>query len=195
MRHLFAALGSLLFLVPGSVLAKSHLWRFSEAFSDPTGKYQYVEMVECCGSQVETQFAGFKLFSNAHQFTFPSNLSGDTAHLWVLIATADFAALPGAPTPDYIIPRGFFDPDGDTLIFRTVDSWTLAPGALPQDGVHSLQRDGSVTVNEPQNFPDGGAAGSVVAPLPIPALSPAWLGVGVALLVASAAFYSKPARS
>lgn len=195
MRLALAALGSLLCLVPGPALAKSHLWRFSEAFSDPTGKYQYIEMVECCGSQVETQFGGFTLMSNAHVFTFPGNLIGNTAHLWVLIATADFAALPGAPTPDYLIPRGFFDPDGDTLTYRTVDSWTLAPGALPQDGVHSLQRDGSVTVNEPQNFPDGGSAGSVVAPLEIPALGPAWLGAGLALLVATAAFYSKPARS
>jgi hypothetical protein len=188
MSRALAAISSLLLLLAPSALAKSHLWRFSEVFSDPTGKYQYIEMIECCGSQVETQFSGQRLFSNGHTYIFPGNLSGNTAHQWVLIATADFAALPGAPTPDFIIPRRFFDPDGDTLIFRTFDSWTLAPGAVPQDGLHSLQRDGSVTVNEPQNFPDGGAAGSVVAPLPVPALSPSWIVVALALLAATAVF-------
>ena len=55
---------------------------------------------------------------NAHTYPFPNNLVGPTAHRWILIATQSFAALPGAPTPDYIIPEHFFDPTGDTLRYR-----------------------------------------------------------------------------
>ena len=119
--------------------AKNHLWRFTEFFSTPDGTVQFVEMQECCGSDAETNMAATFIASNANTYDFPNDLPGPTAFRWILIATQDFADLPGAPTPDYIIPDGFFDPTGDTLRYRgTTDLVELEPGALPVDGSHSL---------------------------------------------------------
>ena len=59
--------------------------------------------------------------------------SSSTANTWVLIATAAFAALPGAPTPDYIMPAGFFPTGGGTLNYASgADIWTY--GAVPVNG-------------------------------------------------------------
>ena len=174
--------------------AKNHLWKFTEFFSNGDGTIQFIEMQECCGSNEETQMAITQISSNTHVFPFPNHLSGPTAHRWIIIATQSFAALPGAPTPDYIIPEHFFHPGGDTLRYRVggTDVVTIAPGALPLDGVHSLDRDLStgdlsVIVNNPINF--AGVEGSVVAPN-IPIATPLlWLlgagsvgAVGVARL-------------
>jgi len=152
--------------------AKNHLWRFTEFFSNADGTIQFVEMRECCGSDVEVQMGSTYIRSNANTYDFPNNLVGLTAHRWALIATQGFADLPGAPTPDYIMPDGFFDPAGDTLRYRGVtDLVTLAPGALPTDGVHSIERDLdtqalTVIVNSPTNF--AGVTGSVGLPTPVP---------------------------
>lgn len=173
--------------------AKNHLWKFTEVYSNADGTIQFIEMQECCGSNVETQMASADLVSNGNAYTFPNNLVGPTAHTWILIATAGFAALPGAPTPDYIMPDGFFDPAGDTLRYRFgTDIVTLDPGELPTDGVHSLERVGfsgsnfGVAVNSPINF--AGDSGSVSIPavstgMPLVVL----VGLGVSL-TASALF-------
>ncbi len=139
--------------------AKSHLWRFTEVFSTADGSIQFIEMfVFNPAGTGETQFAGRPLTSNTNTYLFPSNLADEnTAQRWVLIATQSFADLPGAPTPDYILPANFFDPIGDQLRYRaTIDQITIAPGALPLDGVRSLMRDGagllSTGLNNPTNF-------------------------------------------
>lgn len=168
--------------------AKNHLWRFTEFFSNADGTIQFIEMQECCGSDVEVQMGSTSITSNASTYNFPNNLVGLTAHRWVLIATAGFAALPGAPTPDYIMPAGFFDPAGDTLRYRgTTDLVVLAPGALPLDGVNAIDRDItngdlSVAVNSPINF--AGETGSVTVPGPVevPIGSP-WPGAVLVLAV------------
>lgn len=143
----------------GSAMAKSHLWRFTEVFSTADGSVQFVEMKVFDPAGIgETQFAGKPLTSNANTYLFPSNLPDEnTAQRWVLIATQSFADLPGAPTPDYILPPNFFDPTGDQLRYRaTVDQITIAAGALPQDGVRSLMKDASgalsTGLNDPTNF-------------------------------------------
>jgi hypothetical protein len=147
--------------------AKNHLWRFTEFFSNADGSVQFIEMQECCGSDVETQMSSTSITSNGNIFNFPNNLVGPTAHRWILVATQSFADLPGAPTPDYIIPEHFFDPQGDTLRYRgTTDLVDLLAGALPRDGQHSFDRSLqtgqlSVIVNDPINF--AGATGSVRA--------------------------------
>jgi hypothetical protein len=161
--------------------AKNHLWRFTEFFSNHDGSIQFIEMQECCGSDVEVQMSATSMTSNAHTFPFPNNLPGPTAHRWLIIATQGFAALPGAPTPDYIMPNRFFEPSGDTLRYRgTTDLVTLAPGALPLDGVHSLDRNLgtgqlSVIVNDPINF--AGVEGSVQVP-GVPVAAPLWWLLG-----------------
>src|SRR5262245_56448083 len=164
--------------------AKNHLWKFTEFFSNVDGSIQFIEMQECCGSAVETQMASTVIESSAHTYSFPNNLVGSTAHRWLLVATQRFANLPGAPTPDYIMPERFFDPLGDTLRYRFgTDIVVLQPGALPLDGRHSIDRSlssGALTaiVNNPINFAD--QTGSVTAPLGVPAATSLawWLATG-----------------
>ena len=109
----------------------------------------------------ETQLKNFPLQSDTNTFLFPNNLPNkNTFHTWILIATPAFAALPGAPAPDFVIPPNFFDPAGDELRYRTaLDMMTLPAGAFPVDGIRSLQRDGTTAVNSPTNF--AGVVGSI----------------------------------
>jgi len=79
-------------------------------------------------------------------YTFPSNLTPPTGLKHLLLATQSFADLPGAPTPDFIIPPNFFSPAGDTLKWHVYDVFTFNsaefPAALhqPHDPVGDLER-------------------------------------------------------
>lgn len=161
----------------------SHLWIVNELFSSPDGTIQFVELWECCGSTIETQMAGKDVYSDAtgNTFTFPSNLTGNTAYRYLLLGTAGFAALSGAPAPDHILPNGFFSTQGDTVRWHIYPNATLAftAGQLPTNGLHSLNFDGSIGINSPTNW--AGQSGSVNV-FAVPALPLRWL----ALLVASA---------
>lgn len=161
--------------------AKSHLWRFTEFFSDASGSVQFIEMFvfDSAGTQ-EIAFQGKVLSSNANEYVFPNNLPPEnTFNRWVLIGTQEFADLPGAPAPDFIIPPGFFDPSGDEIRYRdTIDIFTIPSGAMPTDGLHSLLTDLSTPVNSPTNF--AGTEGSVDLRSVIPAL-PSW-GIYAVLL-------------
>ena len=68
----------------------------------------------------------------------------------------DFAALPGAPTPDRIIPAGsfpFFSTLGaDTVTYSGQPGTPWAAGQLPLDGTHSWTKPNG-----------GGAAASALA--------------------------------
>ncbi len=97
-----------------------------------------------------------------------------TATKSYLIASATFAALPNAPTPDVIIPVGmmpFFNPAGDTITFAGgIDAWTF--GAVPTNGINSLDRDSGVGVNTPKNYAGASPPGGVnAAPPPVPTAS------------------------
>lgn len=95
--------------------------------------------------------------SGNHVFTFPKNLpSMATANTSVLIATRGFADL-GIATPDFIVPSGFLFKNGGTVDFAGADSVTY--GALPTDGIHSLNRGGATVINSPKNY--AGASGTV----------------------------------
>lgn len=176
----------------GSAHAKAHLWRISEIFSNADGTIQFIELNECCGSAGEILLTNASLTSNANTYQFPNDLAffPGTAFGWLLIATADFAALPNAPTPDYIIPDNFFDPAGDTVTYvGGADAAVLAPGALPTDGLHSFVRDIetgvlTVEVNSPRNYP--GDSGSVMPPAPVATGTP-WLLATMMLVAGSAA--------
>jgi len=173
------ALAGLALLLPASAAAKAHHWRFSEFFSNADGSVQFVELVECCGSGEETNISGWELRSNANTWIFPHDLSGDTTHQHLLVATQSFAELPGAPTPDFIIPPQFFDPASDQLTYRVHD--TVVVTAMPVDGLHSVDRDGNVRVNDPTNL--AGETGTIGLATPTaPALEPASLGVLVLAL-------------
>jgi len=162
----------------------SHLWIVNELYSSPDGTVQFVELWECCGSSIETQMAGKPVFSSASTFTFPSNLVGDTAYRYLLLGTAGYAALPGAPAPDYIIPAGFFSTTADSVHWHIYPGATLtfSAGQLPLDGVNSLNFDHTTGVNSPTNW--AGQTGSV-ALVGVPALPKGWL---VALVAGAALF-------
>jgi len=157
----------------------SHLWIVNELYSSPDGTVQFVELWECCGSSIETQMAGKDVFSLGYSFTFPSNLTGDTAYRYLLLGTTAYAALPGAPAPDYIIPSGFFSTTNDTVRWHIYPGATLAfsAGQLPTDGVLSLNFDHTTSTNSPTNY--AGQSGSVRL-VSVPALPVSWLIVLVA---------------
>ncbi len=155
--------------------AAAHLWRIHEVFSSPGGGVQFIEMEECCGADNEIFLGGKWILSDTtgNQFTFPENLpcSDCTANRHLLLATESFAALPGAPTRDYIISENFFDLNADTLTYWmwTAATFSFGPGDLPTDGTHSLVclandfHKGctamAIEVNSPTNF--AGETGSV----------------------------------
>jgi hypothetical protein len=170
MRHRtpFVALAALVavLVVSAEARAGSHLWRFNEVFSNADGTIQFIEMRECCGAANET-FLDDKWIRSDNtgvQYTFTENLPciDCTANEHLLFATAAFAALPGAPAPDYIIPNNFLATGGNTLRywFYTDAVWTFGP--IPTDGVNSMARNGAIAVNSPTNF--DGESGSVTIP-------------------------------
>ena len=95
-----------------------------------------------------------------NRFTFDRNLIPPTTNKHLLLATAGFAALPGAPTPDFIMPDNFLPFTGDTLRywFYGPAFMTYGAGELPTNGILSLNIDGSTGVNSPTNYAgDGGS--------------------------------------
>ena len=135
-----------------------HLWRITEVFTHASGTIQFIEMTTCCGSAGGERFlANQHLTSTAGDFTFPANLGTTTANTHLLLATAGYAALPGAPAPDYTIPANFFPTSGaTTLTFAVYDTWNIAAGEIPTNGTLSLNKaedDVSDTSFEATNSP------------------------------------------
>jgi len=144
----------------GPAGATSHTWRITEVFSDPTGQIQFVELTESIGDAGETHMNEVGMFLKTIQkiWYLPRDLVGDTSHAHVLVATPAFAALDGAPAPDYVLEPGFvplFDPRFDALTFgnelNTFSFKLLPVETLPTDGVHALHWD--VEGNGPEIAP------------------------------------------
>ena len=180
--------------------ATFHTFDIEEVFSNRDGSVQFIELREAEGVEGNFHFAGNLVTTNANVFTYPTDLPDTTtANRFVPIATASFATLPGAVTPDYIIPQQFFEITGDTISIVeiatdvTVDTFAFeVTSLLPNDGVLSLNRDGTTGVNSPTNF--AGETGSVNAASPIPALSRASLIVMTLLLVSAAVVITRARR-
>jgi hypothetical protein len=191
------ALAVALGLPPAPAHAGSHTWDVNEVFSDSTGQVQFIELVEANGTPGETGVPGHTMTSNSKSFTIVgAPLAPPTSNKFYLIATAAFAALPGAPTPDAIIPPAalpfFFSTSGDTVTYVPWDA--LAFGAVPTDGTTSLNGDLTTGLNSPTNY--AGVSGSVDAsPAEVPMLSEQGLlvlglllaAIGTRVLVASRA--------
>ncbi|HIK82466.1 MAG TPA: hypothetical protein EYF93_06155 [Planctomycetes bacterium] len=161
-------------LSASSVLPGSHLWDLNEVFSNSDGTIQFVEVYQptsaCCENNLGTKWIESTATSSI--FTFPTGVVGNTAFKHILIGTAAFAALPGAPTPDFVLPDNFLGLNGDTITFYFYDEWIYAASQLPLDGVTSLQvnlTSGMLEtgVNSPTNYSD--VTGSVDAGGPPPA--------------------------
>jgi hypothetical protein len=161
-----------LLLAASSAHAGAHTWRVNEVFSNADGSIQFIELKESAGTPGENFIAGLTVRSLAtgNVFTFPGNLVQPTSNRHLLLATASFANLPGAPAPNYIIPQNFFSLSGDTLTYNNgiYDTWNIAAGAVPTDCVNSLHRTaftpsnpGMVAPNSPTNY--AGATGQVNA--------------------------------
>lgn len=163
-----AALASFL-LMSLPAFGSGHTWRINEMFSNPDGTIMFIELKECCGGANETALNN-KVISNTtlgNSYTIIGNIlpfpiCNCTSSAHFLLATQGFADLPGAPIPDRIMPvyaGGFLNLAGDTLNYSVYDPHVH--GAIPTDGIGSLQRDGSITVNSPTNL--AGDTASVIA--------------------------------
>lgn len=155
-----------LLLVSARAEASFHLWKIKEVYSNWDGSQQFVEMFDASAN--ENFVGGHTLAANSDgnvvTFTFPANLpSNMTANHHMLLATPGFEALPGAKTPDYIIPTHFFDPNAASLSLAfgpgNFDVLSFAGSLLPHDGVNSLTDAApggiaslSAGTNSPTNF-------------------------------------------
>jgi hypothetical protein len=161
---------TLIVALPSRSYAAHHLWRFSEAFSNASGSTQFVELF--CNADGETNLGPFTVMSGGNTFSFVTNLPAQTTlNKWVLLATSNFAGLVGGVTPDYVIPANFLSTGGGTLNYASgIDIWNY--GALPTDGVNSLNKSGATVTtgqNSPTNFSTG-ASGHVNLSTVVPAV-------------------------
>lgn len=146
--------------------AAFHLWFIKEAYTNPSGSVQFIELFTSSNSQ--EFLSGQSLTSNSHTFNFPSNSPSPTANHHLLLATAGFGSIPGGAAPDFTIASNFFSSLGDTLDFASgVDTKTFA--SAPSDGINSLNYTGqfsasTIAANSPRNY--AGAGSSINVPEP-----------------------------
>src|SRR6185503_1893553 len=97
--------------------ADNHKREIKEIFSSADETVQFIELFDADKDEHNLSLTSLSTASGSF-FAFPSNLpTTDTETRHVLVATAAFAAIPGAPAPDYIIPAGFLDHLGDTVTY------------------------------------------------------------------------------
>ena len=176
--------------VPSGAQAGSHLWRYNEFYSSPDRSVQFIEMQEIGGSDIENKIGDHwyqtDTYNLAHTELLGSDLVGPTANKKFLVGSESYAALPGVPAPDYVIPDGAIDPSGDTVVWWFYQTMVIPPGVMPSDGVQSITvvnpaapAGFTVGVNSPTNF--AGETGNVVLPPGVPAMSATGRGILVAL--------------
>ena len=186
-------------LTPRPAAAFGHLWEFTELFSNADGSVQFIEMFTDTTNENGLSVIFIRSTATGEEFHFGTNLGGNTLNRHLLIATAAFAAQPGAVTPDYVMPDGFLRTAGDTLTLWNVaqppggpypslpslmwDSFTYTAAQLPTDGTNAIHRHPpmlEIETNSPTNY--AGQSGSITAvPEPGAALL---LGAGLAALAA-----------
>jgi len=165
-RGIVATLGLCLLATRGA-FAGAHTWRVNEVFSNADGTVQFIELRESGGGQFETGVGGHPVTTDANSVTILSNVASPTTFKSILFGTAAYDALPNSPTPDYIIPANFIEIGGDTVSYVPYSSLTFPGGALPTDGLRSLNADLSTGINSPTNY--AGQTGSInAAPPPTP---------------------------
>lgn len=110
-------------------LATNHQVRINQVMTGANGNtsVQFIELEMCCpgenlwGPQAKETASRARLVfygasgSQTGVFDFPSD--PPSGNLSVLIATQAFADLPGAPTPDFILPAGLLQPTGGKVVF------------------------------------------------------------------------------
>src|SRR5207249_11964149 len=119
-----------------------------EIYSNTDGTAQFVELI-CANNGQE--FLSNRLIRCigprvTNTFTYPTNLPTGTLNKSMVMGTAGYAVMPGAVTPDYVIPNNFIPLDGGIVNFglnQDIQTYTN----LSVDGVLSLGRgtNGSIT--------------------------------------------------
>ena len=166
-----AATGTLLLFGTGAVaMAGSHTWDVWEIFSNADGTVQFIELRETNGTSGEIGLGSHQMKAHPSEtlFTITHNVASPTTNKSFLLATAAFAALPGAPTPDDIIPANFIKFATDSSVeYNPWDTASWTAGTLPTNGIASLQRPSVggalafAAANSPKNY--AGTTGSVDA--------------------------------
>lgn len=189
-RLITAAALVLCALTTRGAFAGAHTWRVNEVFSDSTGNIQFVELSEVGGGAGEIGVNGHQVTSLTKSFTIPAPaLAAPTSFKSLLFATPAFAAIPGAPTPDYIFPANlvpFFSTAGGADSFRYVafDTWAVPAGSIPLDGFNSFNRTGVAAPNTPTNY--AGATATIdLRPPPTPPAVPDGGGTGAPMTVSA----------
>lgn len=186
-QMLTAVTAAMVTLAAGSAYGGAHTWDVNEVFSNADGTIQFVELKEANGTPGETGVTFQTLFSDAESFTIGGSITGPTSDKFFLIATQSFADLPGAPTPDAIIPPGvipFINVNGDSIVYGPYDTLSFSSGELPTDGVNSLTDGAGTGPNSPTNY--AGDSGSIdVSEGDVPAAS-TWGLTAMALAILTA---------
>jgi hypothetical protein len=160
-----AAFGAGVFSFCANASASYHTFRFAEIYSNASGTVQFIELHESFGADGQNLlglapdiFAGGSgnIGNSAHDLTLTNLSSSSTANTYVLLGTAGYNALPGAPHADFLIPNNFFNPNGDTLQYGQ-GAGNPSPGP---DGVVDLITFGAVPSNSSQALQRQGLSGS-----------------------------------
>ncbi len=161
-------------LTTRGALAGAHTWKVNEVFTDATGLIQFIELRESGGGSGEIGVGGHQLTSSSKSYIIAANVDSPTTFKSILIATPGFAALPGAPTPDFTLPAGsipFFTVDtSNNMQYVPFDSWIIPGDSIPTDGILSFNRSGGIQTNSPTNY--AGVTGTVNANPPAPPAVP-----------------------
>jgi hypothetical protein len=182
-KHRSLALALALTSIAAPAHAIFHLWEVTEVFSNGDGTVQFVEFYSEDSGQ---EFLAGQVLETVQQnvmrkqFTFLTSIpvpqGESTADRHFLVATPGFLAVAGI-APDFEIPVGFLEPGIiDEVALVGADAMDFAAGALPSDGLNSLNDPGSgepvfAAAATPTNFarqigtivpePDAGVAGAV----------------------------------
>lgn len=190
---------TLVALAAGPALAASHNWRFSEFYSSADGSIQFIEMQEIAGANAEVNLANkwfaTDTFNVDHSQVLGANLTLPTAHRKFLVGSASYAALPDVPVPDYVLPDGFLDPAGDTMVWWFYQTIEIPPGVMPVQGGLSISvvdpnvPTYSVGPNSPTNL--AGDTGTISLPSGVPSLQGWWLPIAALLLAMGGWAYAR----
>jgi hypothetical protein len=160
----------IIFNIQSAALANFHLWDLSEIYSDESGDVLYIELF--CAVNGQQFLNAHDLIAtsdgNAVTFTFPGDSGSPTQDKFLLLATSNFASIPGAVTPDFILPDQFFDRTATNLQLNFgpgQDIINITGADIPFDGLSSLNllpATPTQTTNSPTNF--AGNIGDIFVP-------------------------------
>jgi hypothetical protein len=127
-------------------IAGSHTWESWAVFTNADGTLQFVVIKETHGGTAEGGLASHTMISHpSGNSKSMHNVTGNTAFTYYLLGTAAYAALPGAPPLDEIIPPNFIAVTSDTSMeYSFTNTATWAAGSLPTNGINMLSRTASL---------------------------------------------------